>query len=488
MIQKVKAQVEENRERWMIAVATAITLLLFDYSALANRDLALAELLDAMIGCGILGSILLGWHMLDNKKLSIGTCLSISSAAITFPLLIYAQAYRIAEAVFSTVIILIPILCYTMVAFALKYVRKGQRWLGILCALIAVLLSCCMVVIAGLAVIDVPVLAAFWAIEIAAIWEKDVRRHKLIYALWLAVFWLSGLLCDAGISFYWARYIRRFLFPMSLFLWPVVLYWLTRSIHSYFEKRTAYAVPKAACVSLFVLTGIWALNLLFTDLLVEKYRITYLLYFLSLADLIIWRELGASAGRPRCKAGIGGGLLAVNIGCFGYYLYQKILLMDKAAASSSNGVPNIPYWLHYRWMSVVGSLSRSYDALEQINPQEFYWRTRPILNECRLVSTAYRFGFFPILVIFVLFVVLSLLLRGWSCKNIWMNQCVHYAYIGYLIRTALAVMSDLALLEYDRMPFPLSGYGAVELFFLIAFMRSAREKESEPHRLHIGAL
>lgn len=69
MIQKVKALVEENRERWIIAAAAAITLLLFAYSALANRDLALAELLDAMIGCGILGVILVGWHMLDNRKL-----------------------------------------------------------------------------------------------------------------------------------------------------------------------------------------------------------------------------------------------------------------------------------------------------------------------------------------------------------------------------------------------------------------------------------
>ena len=488
MIQKVKAQVEENRERWIIAVATAITLLLFAYSALANRDFSLAELLDAMIGCGILGFILLGWHMLDNKKLSIGTCLAISSMAIILPLLIYAQKCRIAEAIFSTIIILTPTICYPLVAFALKHMRKGRRWLGILCALIAVLLNCCMVVIVGMAVVDTPVLAAFWAIEIAAIWERDMRYRKLIYALWLAAFWISGLLCDAGVSFYWARYIRRFLFPMSLFLWPVVLYWFTRSIHSYFEKRTAYAAPKTAYISLFVLASLWALNLLFTDLLVEKYRITHLLYFLSLADLIVWQELGASANRPCGKVGISCVLLAVNIGSLGYYLYQKILLMDKAAASSPNGVPNIPYWLHYRWTSVMGSLSRNYGTLEQINPQEFYWRTQPILNGDRLVSTAYRFGFFPILAIFVLFAVLILLLRSWSCKNIWMNRCVHYAYIGYLIRTALAVMSDLALLEYDRMPFPLSGYGTVELLLLIALICSAREKESELHRLHILAL
>ena len=45
----------------------------------------------------------------------------------------------------------------------------------------------------------------------------------------------------------------------------------------------------------------------------------------------------------------------------------------------------------------MGSLSRNYGTLEQINPQEFYWRTQPILNGDRLVSTAYRFGFFPIL-------------------------------------------------------------------------------------------
>ena len=262
MIQKVKAQVEENRERWIIAVATAITLLLFAYSALANRDFALAELLDAMIGCGILGFILLGWNML------------------------IAEKCRIAEAIFSTIIILTPTICYPLVAFALKHMRKGRRWLGILCALIAVLLNCCMVVIVGMAVVDTPVLAAFWAIEIAAIWERDMRYRKLIYALWLAAFWISGLLCDAGVSFYWARYIRRFLFPMSLFLWPVVLYWFTRSIHSYFEKRTAYAAPKTAYISLFVLASLWALNLLFTDLLVEKYRITHLLYFLWLADLM----------------------------------------------------------------------------------------------------------------------------------------------------------------------------------------------------------
>lgn len=464
-----------NRDRLIIYTAAAITLLLFIYFSLVNFDQAISDLIDAVFGCGILASAFWGWRLVKKKNWTMEPGMIVSCAVVILPLLGSQRKYRLVESVFYTIAILAPILCRAGLVSFFSHVRFKESRVHVFIASLSLIFGRTAPIILPLVAIwEAPIMAALWIVEFAAMRNKDYRRRPLIYGCWIAALWTSGLLCYTGISFPWAPAIRRFLFPMGLFLWPVLFCMFVQLIRVYLKGKTHRPALKTALFSMLILAGLWILNLIFTEYLTEKYRMTHLLYFLLLSTLIIWKESNAKSAPSLDKLGIWFGLMLLNVGSIGYYLYQKIVLLEKSAAASPDEIPDIFYWLGYRFTAIGSFFSRNYAALDQNYPLDFYWYAQPILQEGRLGSTAYRLGFFPIIAVLLLSAVFVLLLRDWRCENEWVSYCVQYAVWGYIFRVLLSVLSDMALLVYDRVPFPFSGSGVAELFFLIMIVNGTR--------------
>lgn len=470
MPQKIKALIKTNRESTIILTAAMITLLLFAYSSFVNLNLAISNLADALIECGIIASMFWGWHLSNAKKLTVEPAMIVSSAVVILPLFFSQPKYPLADSFINFTAILMPILLHAIVIFGIQFILRfffcEKRWQGVLVAIFTVALIGIVLGMANTA----PVYAlALWVVEIIAIRNKS-RNRRLTYVIWVAVLWISGLLCYTELSFSWAIYIRRCLFPMSLFLWPFIFCPFIQLVQTYLSGKVNHVALKTALLGMIVLVTLWATNLLLSEYDTEKYRMTHLIYFLVLSDLIIWMETSPKTEKSIDKVFIGCGLFFVNLGSIGFYFFQKVSLMRKLAVFSSRDVPNIFYWIKYRLEAILASVTHNYTVLENNYPQEFYRFAKPILDEGRLATAAYHHSILLILVILLLIIILAQLLRHWNCKSSWMKCCVQYAACGCVFRALLAVASDMALLAYDYVPFPFSGRGAAELFFLILIL------------------
>lgn len=467
MPQKIQALIKANREGAIILTAAIITLLLFVYSSFVNLNLAISNLADALIECGILASMFCGWNLCNTRRLTVEPAMIVSSAVVILPLFFSQPKHLLADSIINFIAILMPILLHAIVILAIQFILRlffgEKRWQSVLAAICTVALIGIVLGIANAAPVYALVL---WVVEIIAIRNK-CRYRRLTYMIWVAVLWISGLLCYTELSFSWAIYIRRCLFPMSLFLWPFIFCPLIQLVQTYLRRKTNRAALKTAFLGMIVLVALWATNLLFSEYDTEKYRMTHLIYFLVLSDLFIWKETAPKTEKGIDKVFIGCGLLSVNLGSVSFYLFQKVSLMKKLAVSSPSGIPNISYWIRYRLEAILASVTHNYAALENTHSQEFYRYAEPILNEGRLASAAYHHSFLLIVIILLLLIFLALLLRHWNCESPWMKCCVQYASYGYVLRALLAVASDIALLAYDYVPFPFSGRGAAELLFLI---------------------
>lgn len=481
MPQKIDNLIETNREKTIVLTAGMITLLLFVCSSLVNIDLAISDLTDALIGCGILGSMFWGWHLSNAKRLTVEPSMIVSSAALVLPLFSSQPEHWFADSIFCFIAVLAPILLHAIGILAIQLVLQlfsaEKRWQSVLVTILTVALIGIVLGIASTAPVYALVL---WVIEVIAIHNK-CRHRRLTYATWVAAIWISGLLCYTELSFSWAVYIRRCLFPMSMFLWPFIFCPFIQLVQTYLRGKTNRVALKAASLGMIVLFALWAMNLLFSEYDTEKNRMTRLIYFLTLSDLIIWKETSPKTEKGIDKVFIGCGLILVNLGSISFYFIQKVSLMRKLAVSSSRGIPNVSYWIKYRLEAILASVTRNYAVLENNYPQEFYRFAEPILNEGRLAAAAYHHNFLLILVILLLLIFLALLLRHWNCKSANMKCCVQYAACGYVFRALLAVASDMALLAYDYVPFPFSGRGAVELFFLILIILFSTRQNDWSH-------
>lgn len=475
MPKKIESLIETNKERAIILTAGMITLLLFLCSSFVNFDLAISNLADALIGCGILASMFWGWHLSDVKGLTIEPAMIVSSAVVVLPLLFSRPKDPIADCIFSFVAVLVPILLHIIVILAIQPILRvfldDERWRGVLITIFTMAL---IGIVLGIADAVPMYTLVLWAVEIIAICS-ECRYRRLTYTIWVAVLWISGLLCYTELSFSWAVYIRRRLFPMSLFLWPFIFCPLIQLIQTYLRGRINRSALKTAFLSMIILIALWAANLLLSEYDAEKYRMTHLIYFLALSDLIIWKETTPTTEKDIDKVFIGCGLFLVNFGSIGFCLFQKMSLLEKLAVSSPNGTPNIPYWFKYRLGAIFASAAHNYTVLENSHPQEFYRYAEPILNEGRMASVIYHYSFLPVLAVLLLIFFLVLLLQRWDCQSSRVKYCVQYVSCGYVLRALLAVMGDAALLAYDYVPFPFSGSGAVELFFLILIILSTQK-------------
>lgn len=131
MVPKIKKFIASNRERLIVFTAAVIMVLLFVYSSIANFDLAISDLIDAVFGCGVLAVAFWGWRLIQKENLTMEPGLIVSCAVVILPLLCSQRQDRFAESLFYAIVILMPVLFHAAFVFTARRILLRRHWIRI---------------------------------------------------------------------------------------------------------------------------------------------------------------------------------------------------------------------------------------------------------------------------------------------------------------------------------------------------------------------
>lgn len=263
-------------------------------------------------------------------------------------------------------------------------------------------------------------------------------------------------------SMWWE--VRRRYWNEAVYLTsPLLLVFFWNMLDKHIAKEKPYYVQKVSLIYFtVVLLVIYAVTRL--DLSGAAscfvYDIGKLLFCLTLAELLLWKELYQKQEALGSRFWAALFLFLMDAGVFAVLFLQNERLREivQYLLSFLTGSGQAD-WVSYRKAAFCAVLARDSSVLDKLYKGEAY---RIALSADGTTDIWFHGGSLTILLMVLFLVALVLLLWNWNRENSVLNQCARCLAAGYVLKMGLAVLFQANLICAVSAAFPFTGRDLAE--------------------------